>query len=198
MASSRSGTAFRSTWNNGRFKVGIVPKSVMVPRGTFSGVPPSGSTSILLASSRANRTFHVEHEERSRCLWRGISQQNANFVAPLSSRRHGRLFRTDQEISPQRLGYRNRLLPLPMGRLTHFIEVPAPDPEQSSACRQSFGSCPIEKGAKFAEGSRADIIEWSELFVRLLVATDQYPRVCELQLTNNFRQERALFYIRFH
>lgn len=66
------------------------------------------------------------------------------------SRRHSRLcrncrsadisffFRSDQQVSPQRLRYRDRLSPFPIRRFSHFIQVSAAYPEYHVARRHSI------------------------------------------------------------
>src|SRR5450631_412382 len=58
------------------------------------------------------------------------------------------------------------------------------------------GGRPVEKHRKFADGARANEIEWREFFAQFFVAAHQHPSACKSKFANYFRQKCCFLHVR--
>src|ERR1700756_1219618 len=104
------------------------------------------------------------------------SLQKSKIISHLSSRRHFFLF-SNQEISLERFRYQNWLSPFPIPISLYFLHIPPANPKDDLACLNLLRASPFKKWTKFANRSRANIVDRRNFFSQLLIAADQHPAI---------------------
>lgn len=114
-------------------------------------------------------------------LFIGESNEPKNPNSKVELPRTGRIATTSirplpqQYVSLLRLRNQSWLLPSPGRVLPDRFHVLATDPKQDVSCRNRSGSSPEQEGVKFAEGSRADIVERCDFLPQVLIPVNVDP-----------------------
>jgi hypothetical protein len=110
-------------------------------------IAPRGTplTAIFLVEAHIVACARGEIGRSNFCspIYRGIegvdenSRVNLYFLSRYADIR-GDFFGTDQQHSPQRLGYWDRLTPTPPGNFLNFFQIPPTDPEYYRLCADNL------------------------------------------------------------